>query len=198
MTDRIAPDRLAMMRDAGSLEALPFTHDDRPWIVVAVDPGPTRSALLAFDAASGDPLPCWARILDNHDALNVILEGSRHSALVVEKVESFGMPVGAEVFETVFWTGRFAQAAWPLPTYRVGRRDVKLHLCGQARARDANVRAALLDRYGGKAAAVGTRAAPGPLHGIHGDLWAALAVAVTWTDMLPGERELRRQREPAE
>ena len=35
---------------------------------------------------------------------------------------------------------------------------------------------------GGKAAAIGTRANPGPLHGISKDVWAALAVAVVYAD----------------
>jgi hypothetical protein len=41
------------------------------------------------------------------------------------------------------------------------------------RAKDANIRQALIDKLG----AVGTKKAPGPLYGISGHLWAALAVA---------------------
>ena len=56
----------------------------------------------------------------------------------------------------VFWIGRFADR-WETgprlvsdiparrPAMLVYRRDVKLHLCGQARAKDANVRQALID-----------------------------------------------------
>jgi hypothetical protein len=62
---------------------------------------------------------------------------------------------------------------------------VKLHLCGSSRAKDPNVRTALLDRFGG-AGAKGTKAAPGPLYGIAADLWSALAIAVTWTDQAAG------------
>jgi len=58
---------------------------------------------------------------------------------------------------------------------------VKMHLCGQARAKDANIRQALIDRFGG-AAAIGRKAAPGPLYGISGDVWQALGLAVTWWD----------------
>jgi hypothetical protein len=59
------------------------------------------------------------------------------------------------------------------------RRVVKLALCGDSRAKDANIRQALIDRFGGSAA-VGRKAAPGPLYGIHRDVWSALAIAVTY------------------
>jgi len=61
---------------------------------------------------------------------------------------------------------------------------VKLHLCGSARAKDTNIRQALIDRYGGSAA-IGKKAAPGPLYGVSKDVWSALAVAVTAADTLP-------------
>ena len=65
----------------------------------------------------------------------------------------------------------------------VYRHEVKLHLCGSARAKDANVRQALIDRFGpGKELAIGRKAAPGPLYGMTGDCWAALGVAVTDAD----------------
>ena len=92
------------------------------------------------------------------------------------------MAVGAEVLETVFWSGRFAEAVDPTPVQRLGRKAVKVALCGDARAKDPNVRQALIDRYGGKERAIGTKAVPGPLHGVAKDVWAALAVGVAWLD----------------
>jgi hypothetical protein len=94
------------------------------------------------------------------------------------------MAVGREVFETVFWTGRFFEAAtrrgadvsW-LP-----RKAIKVHLCGSARAQDSNIRVALIDRFGGSERAKGTKKAPGALFGIKAHEWAALALAVTWWD----------------
>ena len=94
------------------------------------------------------------------------------------------MAVGAEVFETVYWIGRFAERAIQLDhaAERVFRRDVKLHLCGNSRAKDANIRQALIDRYGGKEQAIGRKASQGPLYGLSGDCWSALAVAVTFAE----------------
>jgi hypothetical protein len=46
----------------------------------------------------------------------------------------------------------------------------------------------LLDRFGpGREVAVGTKRAPGPLYGIKGDEWSALAVALTLQAQLEPE-----------
>lgn len=108
----------------------------------------------------------------------------RGFTLAIEMIASYGMPVGREVFETCVWIGRFQQA-WHSPedVRLVYRKDVKLHLCGTAKAKDANVRQALLDLYprtgGGATPQIGTKAKPGPLYGVSSHAWPALAVAVT-------------------
>jgi hypothetical protein len=51
-----------------------------------------------------------------------------------------------------------------------------------SRAKDGNIGQALVDRFGGKAAAIGKKAAPGPLYTVSGDPCAVLALAVTWFD----------------
>lgn len=144
-------------------------------IITAVDPGPVDSAWVEYDTAE-------RRILEfekapNEKVLRVLLASAGATHLVVEMIASYGMPVGAEVFETCVWIGRFAQARggnWS-PIYR---KDVKMHLCGSPRAKDANIRQALLDKFGPP----GTKKAPGVTYGISGDVWAALAVAVTWAE----------------
>lgn len=118
-----------------------------------------------------------------HIPNHAILANFRHwdykgIEMVIEKVACYGMPVGEEVFETVFWSGRFAQAYGAERTHQMPRIEVKSHLCHNSRAKDANIRQALIDRFGKP----GTKKHPGTLYGITGDLWAALAVAVTWWD----------------
>lgn len=153
----------------------------------AVDPGPVRSAVVLLDLDTLRPSP-GSCIEDNE----VTVRRFRHltpgdgDRLAVEMIASYGMAVGREVFETCVWIGRYVEA-WKGPNARlVYRRDVKLHLCGQARAKDPNVRAALLDRFGpGRERAIGTKKAPGPLYGFRDDLWAALGVAVTAAETRP-------------
>lgn len=145
-------------------------------IVGGLDPGPEKSALVFWDGQM-----VWSRWYESNQEIMSHL--AQHSARVaIEKVASFGMPVGAEVFETVFWSGRFAQAYGIENVERITRIDVKMHLCHNSRAKDGNIRQALIDRFGKP----GTKKNPGPLYGITGDLWSALAVAVTLHDRLQG------------
>ena len=151
-------------------------------VILAIDPGPEESAFVFLDTETARPFSHWK--WPNHQLLDLIRNRQWPCAdptVVIEKVEGFGMPVGAEVFETVYWSGMFAEAAHPLPVVRVGRKAVKLYLCGSVRAKDPNIRQALLDRYGGSVAK-GTKSHPGPLYGVAGDVWSALAVAVTYAD----------------
>src|ERR1019366_6572924 len=120
----------------------------------------------------------------NADVL-LSIEATGAREMHIEMVASYGMAVGASVFDTCVWAGRFIEC-WSRTGFdrdwaagRVFRREVKLHLCGSARAKDANVRQALIDRYGGKEKAVGRKKTPGPLYGLKSDCWSALAVAIT-------------------
>lgn len=105
----------------------------------------------------------------------------QRAVLALEFIASYGMPVGAEVFQTCLWAGRFIQA-FPGQHHIVYRKDVKLNLCGSMRAKDGNVRQAIIDRFGGKEKAIGKKKTPGPLYGVSGDMWAALAVGLTYLD----------------
>ena len=149
--------------------------------VIGLDPGPERSAVVVFDGTA----PQFTRLLPNQDILHYLRDwrtGILAAAmLVIEQVASFGMPVGEEVFETVFWSGRFAEAYGFDRVGRINRLAVKMALCHDSRAKDANIRQAILDLYGGKQRAIGRKATPGPLYGISGDMWSALAVAIAWT-----------------
>ena len=103
--------------------------------------------------------------------------------MAIEMVSCYGMPVGAETFETCVWIGRFMER-FRGECDQVFRRDVKLNLCNSMRAKDANIRQAILDRFpstgGGKTPQVGTKKQPGPLYGISKHAWSALAVGITW------------------
>ena len=155
--------------------------------IIAIDPGPERSGYVVFDGtrvlAHG-----WDTTADIREGFRRWMAGAIF--VVFEGVESYGMAVGAETFETVFVTGRLYELAVryydTAHVSRIYRKAIKLHLCGSARAKDANIRQALLDRFGGAKAAKGTKAEPGPLYGVSGHGWAALALAVTWWDQQGG------------
>jgi hypothetical protein len=149
-------------------------------ILLAIDPGTTESGWVLFDGTK----VIDSGVLSNH--LICIRLSRTHSIepqwaatpdqLAIEMIASYGMPVGAEVFETCVWIGRFIEAWNGLEDHRlIYRRDVKLELCGSPRAKDANIRQALIDRIG----APGTKKEPGPTYGVKSHAWAALGVAVT-------------------
>jgi hypothetical protein len=99
---------------------------------------------------------------------------------LIEMIQSFGLPVGKEVFETCVWIGRFTEALYPCRVEFVYRIEEKLYLCHTTRANDSTIRQALIDRYGStREEAIGKNASKGPLHGLKGDCWSALAIAVT-------------------
>lgn len=146
--------------------------------ILAVDPGTTQTAWVYL--VEGIPLSHgkWP----NEDVITKLKASPLGDELLaMEMIASYGMAVGAEVFETCVWIGRFLQA-YDGPRVRVFRREVKLHLCSSPRANDASIRQAIIDRFGGKEKAVGNKANPGPLYGIKADEWAALAVGLTVWD----------------
>lgn len=106
--------------------------------------------------------------------------------VAIEMVASYGMPVGATVFETCVWIGRFIQAIQcGIEPKFIYREQEKLNLCNTKRAKDSNIVQALIDRFApntpnkGK----GTKKEPGWFYGFKKDIWQAYAVAVTYHDL---------------
>jgi hypothetical protein len=177
-------------------------------LVMAIDPGPQQSAYVTVQPNShaiGGLQIVEFCIGDNANVKADIwgfsslpLEDRR---LVIEQIASMGMSVGAETFETCVWTGRFMEtfeAGSQTTAHRIPRVPIKVHLCGTAKAKDANVRQALIDRFGGSSALRKAKAAKynrhgalivsaveaGPLAGISSHCWAALAVACVYVDRM--------------
>lgn len=175
-------------------------------VILAIDPGPTESAWVLYDTHIQAMIrwgkdPNWMRTgligwgKDPNWMLTGLIGSGFHERVAIEMIASFGMPVGAEVFQTCLLIGRLAQE-WQFhcpdanpnceePDF-ITRVEVKKHLCYRtAGVNDAVIRQALIDRFGpGKDKAIGRKATPGPLYGLSGDGWAALAVAVTMADRL--------------
>lgn len=151
--------------------------------VIAIDPGNEQSAWCELK----EGLPVAHGKEPNLEVLHSLRyavatrQWPRNALLAVEMIASYGMAVGREVFDTCLWIGKFVEA-WESrggQTVLVYRKDVKLHHCETTRATDSNIRAALIDRFGpGKLVAIGNKKKPGPLYGLKGDEWSALAVAL--------------------
>ena len=152
--------------------------------LLAIDPGSTESGWVVIDTESCQPLDF------GKDANNKLLDYLRdgrldEEAVVIEMVASYGMAVGKDVFETCVWIGRFSEslAGRTIPEL-VYRQPVKLHHCHSAKAKDSNIRQALVDRFasGQPNYGKGTKAQPGWFYGFKADVWAAYALAVYAAD----------------
>jgi len=155
--------------------------------------------ILAIDPGNIDSGYCM--MCDNHHPIlhgkkenNELLDTTKYwdyDVLVIEMVASYGMAVGATVFDTCVWIGRFIQEAERrgIPFHLVYRKEEKMNLCGRANAKDANIRQALIDRFAKTASGKGTRKEPDFFYGFAADAWMAFAVGVTWIDKQQEEKK---------
>lgn len=156
-------------------------------MILAIDPGNTESAyVLVKDDLS--------RVVEkgkveNFELVDIILRiRDEHSSLehiAIEMIASYGMAVGKTVFETCVWIGRFIQLIrieFGVEADLIYRSEEKMCLCHSMKAKDSNIRQALVDIYapntpnGGK----GTKKSPGYFYGFKSDIYSALAVAHTY------------------
>lgn len=151
-------------------------------IWIGLDPGTKQTGWCVFDP-EGEIV-----LLAGHDDNERILEMldllRMKDAVVMESFAAQGMPLGESSLETVRWEGRFIERHRG-KVNRITRREVKVELCNSARAKDANIRQALVDLYahGFGNHGYGTKAEPSPLYcmkgsGSHG--FSALAVCTAW------------------
>lgn len=170
-------------------------------MLLAIDPGPQLSAWVIYngDLVEHDISPnekLLERILWNSTKVDHVPEW-----MVIERMVSYGRPVGTATFETVYWTGVFCQAFGRERTTRMDRRPVKKHLCPstadatQVRTiKDGNIRQALIDLWIDRTDNMKPHRKGGPLYRVSKDTWQALALGVTWWDT---EREWISKKLPA-
>lgn len=168
--------------------------------IVAIDPGNEFSAYCVMDDAGPEYQLLEADKCENGECMSRLLAwlGKTYAPdrVVIERIQSYGMAVGAEVFVTCEWIGRFAQEAEKyVPVEYIYRKDEKLYICGDMRAKDANIRAALIERFAkfDKKNGRGTKKTPDFFYGFRADMWAAAAVAVSYLDMQK-EKQLKETR----
>lgn len=149
-------------------------------VILAIDPGPEKSSAVIYDSERG--LVAALGEGTNSQILDVIQTHARRAPIVaIEMMQSSGLKAGSDQFETCRWVGRFEERAAQdgAGVVLLARNKVKLAITGSGRAKDGEIRQALIDRFGpGKDRAIGTKKAPGPLYGVKCHQWQALAVAV--------------------
>ncbi len=145
--------------------------------VLAIDPG-KRVGIVIWE-------PEIPRIVHNiynqGEALTYFREiedgfGGIFNYVGIEMIGHYGsgMPAGKDVFDTCVFIGRVIEILKSHGPILIQRREIKLHFCGNMRAKDSNIRQSLIDRFG----IPGVKKNQGILYGIKGDEWQALALAV--------------------
>lgn len=161
-------------------------------MVIGIDPGPVESAYVVW---SGTEILELGHMLNESlicEAFPRVRRVYPGIEMVVERVASYGMAVGDSVFETVFWTGQFCRAwvgtcpdCYQGTAHRVKRMKVKMHICHDSRAKDSNIRQALIDSFEPD---LKPKCRPKEaLKGVSKDCWQALALAVYYHDTKCGK-----------
>lgn len=171
-------------------------------LALAIDPGPEKSGIVFYDGKYTDTSvmnPCSD--IKNEDILKLdVTHEFKPDIILMEMISSYGMAVGASTFETCVWIGRFTQHFGADKTELIYRRDIRLHLCDTARAKDANIRQAIIDRFpatgGGKLPQVGIKKQPGPLFGMSSHAWSALAIGITYFEQLEYDKQVQQRNNP--
>ena len=149
--------------------------------ILAIDPGDKESAYCFVDSDTLSP-GAFGKV--PNEELLAYINTFTYDCIVIERIASYGMAVGRNVFETCEWVGRFTQAALPAKAEYIYRKEEKLHICKDSKAKDANIRRALIDRFArhdlqnGK----GTKAQPDFFYGFRADVWSAYAVALVYIE----------------
>ena len=155
---------------------------DKKQVIFAIDPGNTQSGYAKLEMPNFRL--CEFGKVDNNTLLKMLEEYDPFGNVVfaIEMVASYGMPVGKDVFETCVWVGQYIHAIKGQQYEFIYRKEEKIALCGSMKAKDSNIRQALIDRYAqfdfknGK----GTKKNPDVFYGVSKDVWAAIAVGVTY------------------
>ena len=105
--------------------------------------------------------------------------------IAIEDMGATGVPCGHALLDTARWIGQFKEAAeYSASSYGgrvvlITRQRVKVLMGGKD---DSGIRQAVLAMFrpvgGGSVPQVGTKQAPGPLYGVSGHSWQALAVCM--------------------
>lgn len=149
---------------------------------IGIDPGNIESAYVVVADDLSEVLEKGK--VENHELMKLLTRFKltydiRYVA--IEMIASYGMAVGASVFDTCVWIGRFKEHCLKLlwEVEFVYRKEEKMLLCNSMRAKDSNIRQALVDRFAkdtpnnGK----GYKSNPGFFYGFKSDIYSALAVA---------------------
>lgn len=172
------------------------------YILIGIDPGTTQTAYSIVEVKDNQ----LNKVLfkdknDNskiYDTLKInIIEYCQSENIknininiAIEHIENHGMAVGQTTFETCYFIGalcyqlnnnlslelKLSNVNCLVKLYRIYRHQEKTLICNNSRAKDSNIRQALIDQFGN----VGTKNNQGYFYGFKSDIWSSFAIAYTW------------------
>lgn len=155
--------------------------------ILAIDTGTTESGYVIMTEPGENELEIFQFGKINNEELLKIIKTESYDVMVYEQFQCFGMAVGESTIESITWNGRFIQAAQDkgVDVMHVYRKEEKLTLCKSLKAKDANIKQALIDMYAkkDKKRGKGTKKEPDVFFGVSKDVWSAIAVGVTWSQL---------------
>lgn len=161
--------------------------------ILSIDAGTQESGYVIMEMPEENELALiqFGKI-ENEDLLQIIKTGEYDEA-VYEQFQCYGMPIGESTIEAITWNGRFMQSILDRKkkANAVYRKEEKMYICHSLKAKDANIRQALIDRFAkkDKKSGKGTKKEPDVFFGVKKDVWQAIAVGVTFFDKKKEEKE---------
>ncbi|MEI6870676.1 MAG: hypothetical protein WCL08_00200 [Verrucomicrobiota bacterium] len=150
-------------------------------LIFAIDAGSTHSGYAIIESKGQLHrdffLPTFGKV-ENEELLGIIRNWAPHCVFPIEFPYPKNNVVAYEVFLMTAWVGRMQQVILDAGAnhYKIFRHREKSVMCHTGAATDSQIRAAIIDLYGGK----GTKSSPGPTFGVSADVWQAIAVATTF------------------
>lgn len=152
--------------------------------ILSLDVGTKMSGYCIADGNTLKPIEFGK--INNEDLLKIVKE-KNYDLMLYEEFQSYGMAIGESTITSIKWNGRYIQSALDrekkvVPIYR---KEEKMCLCQTMKAKDSNIRRALIDRFAihdyknGK----GTKKNPDWFYGFKADVWSSYAIVVTYHDM---------------
>lgn len=165
-------------------------------MLLAIDPGNVKSAYVLLDKITYKLVA--SSIVENTELKYLMdIYDWEIEDVAIEMITGFNMSVGQTVFDTCVWIGRLAEKAinHSENVVLIPRKDIKLHLCNNRRAKDKDIIAALVDRFAPdtKNYGKGTKKDKGYFYNFKADIWSAFAVAVTYMDWQKDNRLIPKE-----
>ena len=160
--------------------------------ILGIDPGPDESAIaiIKFDPYHGKwpTLGIFGKYENRHILNSIELNLENIHGCCIEQAQNHGHIVGRDVYETIWWSGRFyelAEHSLDMDVVRMKKPTINVELCGISRATNSQIVASVTDEFepcgGGKNKRKGTKRNPGPLYGVSGqDVYDAMAAAIAF------------------